>query len=872
MDRTDFAVCAGLFVSLAAICSGGCGGQSAPAPTSQGPAAPLARSIAGPDSSRGAHRPQPAPQVVEPVREAFVPQSAIVDDVVPVRVAEASPGTDARVPAIVAPPLVPADEPVPHSTAQELSRSAPGAQVRVVERRDSELSFVASSGARESASEEVEDTSGEIAGSAAEVAADATEVERSRPDSRTNVSVEVEAAAAVVGPAPAIEDHAPSIREPGRGERVSHEAMRSEIVGDDEPQGELSKPAPLRINLNLTDPKAPDRVTIKFAAPEAASPAEKSAPPRRVVAKTRGIAPVVITPIEAAKPKVATHPARPTEAPARSSAKRELVHRGPVKHEPASIEAAPAATIKAEPTLAKEPIVAQESPNSALVQNDEPAAATAESVPQHGEPTLANPALESREVAAQEPTPAIAEPAASPPAVEEVVAAPAATEPTIAKPEPTLAKTSPVVAKPESVVVQPVPVAAEPEPTPAAESLLVQPENPVPAAPAPTIAKVAPPEPRPVGTEAAPAESPSRVAQQPAAPGMGSSRSDSTKYGNPKGDVAHQDALKRPVAPPLVSPPNMMGVGSAAERSARLIADVRRADHRVAHGFQLAERGAIYLAKAEFTAALKLIAQAKDIEDGTRVHSRAVTSGLVALRESGDFVKQMAGIDDIDLARIISAHRTPVLKGVDVSEMAPTVAAQYYYAFAQNELATAIGSEMVGSMAMYGLGKATLVSAGANAHQMEYTGQAMAFYQAAMAVEPRNVRAANELGVLFASNGQLKQARDMLTRSASIAPNAATFQNLAVVHNRMGDPRMAERLREQVREMKQSGKDPATPSVQWVDPETFAGITPATDGTATAPITAAKEIPAGKPVTEPVSPPASVAQRINEWLPQPLRR
>jgi tetratricopeptide (TPR) repeat protein len=866
MDRKDFAVCAGLFVSLAAVCSGGCGGQSASAPTSQGPPAPLARSIAGSDGSRVVQRPQPAPQVVEPVCETLVPQSANVDDVVPVRVAEARRESDGQAPVAVTPPQAPLDEPVPHSSAQELHRSAPTAQVRVVERRDSELSFVVSSSTQEPVAEEVGDAARAIADRApeAEDAAEVIEVERSRSNSRTNVSVEVEAAAAGAGPTTAVEGHAPSIHEPGRGEMVSHEAVRAENIGNKEPQDDVSTLAPLRID--LTDSKTPDRVTIKFAVPDAGSKEEKPTPPSAVEATKRGIAPVVITPIEVAEPKIAKQHARPTQAPARSAAKRDLANRAPVKHERTRIEAASAAKVNTEPTLAKEPIAVQEGSGQALVQQDEPKSRV-DSAPRQGEPTLANPALEKRELAAQDPlrTPAVVEQAASPPATEEVAAAPAATEPTVAKLEPAIAEAAPSLAKTE--------------PTPAAEPMHARPETPAPAR---SIAKVVPAEQLPLRTEAASAENSPLAAQQPVAPGTGSSRSESTKYGNPKGEVAHQEALKRPVAGPLASPREMLergevsrhtvGLGSAAERSARLVADISRADHRVAHGFQLAERGAIYLAKAEFTAALKLIAQAKDIEDGTRVHGRAVTSGLIALKESGDFVKQMVGIDDIDVARIISAHRTPVLKGVDVSEMAPTVAAQYYYAFAQNELATAINSEMVGSMAMYGLGKATLVAAGANSHQMEYTGQAMAYYQAALAVEPRNVRAANELGVLFATNGQLKQARDMLTRSASIAPNVTTFQNLAVVHNRMGDPRMAEQLREQAREMKQSGKDPATPSVQWVDPATFAGITPATDGTSQPPLASAKDTPAARPAIQPASPPAGVAQRINEWLPQPLRR
>lgn len=850
MDRKDLAVCAGLFVSIAAVCSGGCGGQSAPAPTSQGPTAPLARSVGSLEVSRSAHRPEPAPQVIAPVCEALVPQSAPLDDGLPVRAAETSREVETRVPVAVAAPQAPADEAVPHSTAQELRRSAPQVTLGVVGRMDSELKFAVSGNDPEPApdAEEVEDTSEAAVESAAEV----VEVERGRSDTRTNVSVEVEAAPAHIVPAPAIEVHAPSVREQGHGEVVSHEAARAEIASEDQPVGGVSKPAPLRIN--LTEQQVPDEVTLKFAAPEESTPAEKPAAPVRVAAKKRRIAPIVITPIEASGPKVARQQSRASEAPANSADKRELVHRTPVKRDTTPIEAAPATTVKTEPTLARSPVA-----------EHVPVAEVAAAQPEQGQPTPANPALEKRHVAEQEPTPAPAVVQHSPP-----------------QPSPAEVVAAPVVAVP--VVAEPVVTAPLVTSSIAAAPTLAKPEPAAPAVPAPTVAQIVPQEPRPAKVETAPAESAPRIAQQPALAGVESSRSESTKYGNPKGDVAHQDARKRPVASPLASPREMLEVSvspqslagreSAAERSARLIADVCRADHRVANGFQLAHRGAIYLAKSEFTAALKLIAQANDIEHGTRVHGKAVTAGLVALKESGDFVRQMAGIDDIDLARIVSAHKTPVLKGVDVTEMAPTVAAQYYYAFAQNELASAINGEMVGSMAMYGLGKATLVAAGANAHQMEYTGQAMTYYQAAMVVEPRNVRAANELGVLLANNGQLKQARDMLTRSVSIAPNATTWQNLAVVHNRMGDHKTAEQLKHQASQMKQAGNNPAVPTVQWVDPATFAGITPATDGTAQQPASAiaTKTTPSAKPATEPAKPPASVAQRINEWLPQSLRR
>jgi hypothetical protein len=721
----------------------------------------------------------------------------------------------------VAAPQAAAEHSVPHSTAQELNRSTVPLSVGVVG-RGSELKFtVAGSQPEPVAAEEVADT----AENTVESAVEAAEAKRGPSESRTNVSVEVKAAPAKVERAPAIEVRASSVREPGRGEVVSHEAAHAEVANDDDPTAGVSSLAPLRIN--LSEQQAPDQVTIKFALPELGNTAQQPAEPNRVIAKKRGITPTVIAPVEAVRPADAGQQPQVSEAPARSGDKREVVSRVRTKREAAPIEAAPEATLKSEPTLAKTPVAEH-------VPVDEVTAAQ----PKQGEPTLADPAREKQHVTKPEPTPT-----------------------------PAIVKHQPLQPSPVEIVTAPVRTAPI-----TAESTLAKPEPVAEAIPAPKDVESAGQEPQVAKLEPAPTKRGPRVAQQPPVAVAEPSRSESAKLGNSKRDVAHEDAPERPIAPPLASPRGLAGNDSTAERSARLMADVSRADHRIAHGFELAERGAIYLAKAEFTAALKLIAQAKDIEDGTRAHGKAVTAGLVALKESGDFVRQIAGIDDVDLPRIVSGHKTPVLKGVDVSEMAPTVAAQYYYAFAQDELARGISGEMVGSMAMYGLGKATLVVAGANAHQMEYTGQAMAFYQAAMAVEPRNVRAANELGVLLANNGELNQARDMLTRSASLAPNAETWQNLAAVHSRMGDRKTADQLKQQASSMKKVGRG-AGPAVRWVDPVTFADIAPATDGTAQLPVSAtAKETPSVKPGATPTNPPSSVAQRINEWLPQPLRR
>ena len=352
--------------------------------------------------------------------------------------------------------------------------------------------------------------------------------------------------------------------------------------------------------------------------------------------------------------------------------------------------------------------------------------------------------------------------------------------------------------------------------------------------------------------------------------------------GTPEPQIAKQEIPKREI-PLITTAPraiaeteplrgNLAGRDDPASRLPEMIAAVSQAEQRVAHGFQLAQRGAIYLARAEFTAALKLIAQANDVELGTRAASKAVTASLIALKESSDFVRQSAGPDDVDLARIVAGHKTQLLKSVDVSDMPPPIAADRYQVYAQEHLSAAIGHEMVGSMALYGLGRAVIVGAGASSKQLEYTGPAMAFYQAALAVEPRNFRAANELGVLMANHGQLNLAKDMLTRSATLAPNATTWRNLATVHNRMGDSKLAEQLQAEAKEMKQAGPNPGAPAVQWVDPATFASAVPATDGTIPPSAAPAQQPAPFKPVVEPAKPPSNIAKRFNDWLPPNLRR
>ena len=282
----------------------------------------------------------------------------------------------------------------------------------------------------------------------------------------------------------------------------------------------------------------------------------------------------------------------------------------------------------------------------------------------------------------------------------------------------------------------------------------------------------------------------------------------------------------------------------------------------------------MYASRKEFTTAVKMVAQAQDVEHVTRRHTRAVISGLVALKEANDFVRQNAELGDLDVVLLVSSHTTPVLKDEDVTDMPPTVAAGYYFNYAKDQLAAAVGHETNGSIALYGLGKIIVAGAGPNSQQLEYTGPALALFQAALISEPQNFRAAHELGVLLASSGQLELARGMLMDSAAMSPQPLIWQNLAAVHARMGERQLADQAQQKANALQQANPESTAPAVEWVDPSTFARTVSAT-GTS-APRSAAPPVATTTPAKSaqpPTKPKANVAKkRFDKWNPLNLRR
>ena len=259
----------------------------------------------------------------------------------------------------------------------------------------------------------------------------------------------------------------------------------------------------------------------------------------------------------------------------------------------------------------------------------------------------------------------------------------------------------------------------------------------------------------------------------------------------------------------------------AITRPDRITAAVRQADARTRKGVALARRGATLTARAEFVQALRILAVAMDEARGCTAHRDALARGLSAIEESGDFLDNGARLEgNRTVAETVAGHRTPILRGVDTQRVTATAAFERYLDYAQEQLAAAARSEPVGSMALYGLGRSTA----AETQDGDNDVAAMAYYQAALAVDRRNFLAANELGVLLARAGRYQAARRHLVASWEEGRHAATLKNLVAVHRSLGEVQLAQQAERLLVSMKTSRGtlSGSNPAIRWTDAATFA--------------------------------------------------
>lgn len=243
---------------------------------------------------------------------------------------------------------------------------------------------------------------------------------------------------------------------------------------------------------------------------------------------------------------------------------------------------------------------------------------------------------------------------------------------------------------------------------------------------------------------------------------------------------------------------------------------------RVQQAFTLARNGALHAARDEFQRLLAELARAKDASQMTSRHSRAWNAGMRALTEAEDF--RSVGTQEVKPARVATGHQTPMLHKANSDWVLPHEAIAMYHLYAQQKLAESVTGEQAGSMLLFGLGK-TYAHLAQRDEVLQARHKSLTLYRAAVGAHAHNYLAANEAGVLLAQAGRYRKAAPLLELAARIGGSSATHQNLAYVHSRLGDSRLAQHHRQLAERITQDeiarGQLSAERGIAWVSPGEF---------------------------------------------------
>lgn len=246
---------------------------------------------------------------------------------------------------------------------------------------------------------------------------------------------------------------------------------------------------------------------------------------------------------------------------------------------------------------------------------------------------------------------------------------------------------------------------------------------------------------------------------------------------------------------------------------------------RIEYGSSLARRGAIFGARQEFVAALRSIAEACDIQQNSgNEHAQSLSLGLAALHETKDFATLSQQLDiGAALAATVSGHQCGVVSAEQARTMSTNAVLQAYFKFAQDKITAGCGPYPISSYAFFSLGKLHTMNHKMNIGDDVYDqAKSIVMHRAALVSDPNNFQSANELGVILAQSGQLHDAEKILQHGLAIHPTVEMWNNLAVVHEQLGDGRLAAAARNESQILSQTlGQRQTHAQVQWVAPDDF---------------------------------------------------
>lgn len=210
----------------------------------------------------------------------------------------------------------------------------------------------------------------------------------------------------------------------------------------------------------------------------------------------------------------------------------------------------------------------------------------------------------------------------------------------------------------------------------------------------------------------------------------------------------------------------------------------------------LAAKGATFSANAKLIDVLESAASQLDDSEGTSRHNAALYAGLTALREAEDFSSDSNWLRSKTVRSWASlGHSTPVLREYAPDSLSRIDAIELYYSYASRQLAAAVAGSPEGSTALCYLGRLQpmLQPSGDQKPQL-MAARMVAMHRAAMKSDAGNYRAANELGVILANNGQLGPAKEQFLMSAEICKRPENLRNLGIVLRKMGSETESEKI------------------------------------------------------------------------------
>jgi len=278
---------------------------------------------------------------------------------------------------------------------------------------------------------------------------------------------------------------------------------------------------------------------------------------------------------------------------------------------------------------------------------------------------------------------------------------------------------------------------------------------------------------------------------------------------------------------PIATSSIQSGAANSAEPWELTAQELQVASTHLNYGKTLARKGATASARNEFLNALAVIAQSRDLRLGGKDHASALNQAVLALAEAEDlFGKPSSSNLDADVATVSAGHLSRILDPAVAQQLTRADALNAYQEFARRNLQEACGRNWLASETFYALGRLhNLLSLADPAQQPCELSKALTFHQAALSADANNFASANELGVLLARQGQLEEAKRLLIHSVTLSPRRETWTNLATVHQRLGEARLAQLAASEAKILvERTAQSNGSPLIRLVAPAEFETI------------------------------------------------